>query len=106
MDDIAGKSWYLYAAEAHEEEREYWGNVSFTYEGLIEGEDIVSISGLTGGSGEYYGFDDSVTFDLYDGLLWSHKDPMEPFTLGEQTYYPIPSCVCVENNYYYTYNSS
>ena len=104
MDDIAGNRWYLYAAEAHEEEREYWGNVSFTYEGLIEGEDIVSISGLTGGAGEYYGFDDSVTFDLYEGILWSHKDPMEPFTVGGQTYYPLPGYLCVENNYYYPWN--
>ncbi|MBR1873143.1 MAG: hypothetical protein IJ795_08055 [Bacteroidales bacterium] len=84
MDQLTGTSWDGYAIMQDYDsgewltEREYFGPLTVTdTEDNEDGDDLLEINGLSYVFGELYGVDDAVTFDLYDGIIYSHKTSRE-----------------------------
>lgn len=79
MDQLTGINWDGYALMEDFEtgkyltEREYFGPLSVKDTPDANGEDLLEISGLSYIFGEYYGVNDAVTFDLYNGYIYSHS---------------------------------
>lgn len=53
------------------------------------GDDLISISGLSAGAGAYFGFDDSIEADLYNGTIYTHKTTNGSFMYGSTPMYVL-----------------
>ena len=78
MEDLTEKNWDIYARPYNfntyewAADRDYIGPAIITDIEDEDDEDLLTISGLSYVYGELLGFDDSVTFGLYDGGIYSH----------------------------------
>lgn len=62
------------------------GTVTAIDGGVVEGEEIINLKGLSYGAGEYFGFDDALETDLYGGVIYTHQTNFGSITLGTSTY--------------------
>lgn len=85
MEKLTGTQWVAFAindmgdGNGWSKEREAVAYVSATDTEDANDEDLFTLSGLSMGAGNYYGFDDSILFDLYNGYLFSHTNGASSF---------------------------
>ena len=96
-EDLIATPWNLYASYFDEEANDYslienLGGISITdYEDAEDAEeDIVLVKGMSAGVGEYYGFDDTMPFEYYEGVIYSFTYEMQSFEVGGNTFFVEP----------------
>ena len=91
MQKLTSTNWIAYAkydfGEGWSDSRKDVALVKATDIEDEDGEDLLTLSGLSMGAGEEIGFDDSILFDLYDGAIFSHVNGVSPILLEGDPYY-------------------
>ena len=96
-EDLIATPWNLYASYFDEEANDYslienLGGITITdYEDAEDSEeDLVLVKGMSAGVGEYYGFDDTMPFEYYEGVIYSFTYEMQSFEVGGNTFFVEP----------------
>ena len=96
-EDLIATPWNLYASYYDEEAENYslieeLGGITITdFEDAEDAEeDVVLVKGMSAGVGEYYGFDDTMPFEYYEGVIYSLTYEMQSFKIGDNTIYIAP----------------
>ena len=96
-EDLIATPWNLYASYYDEEAEDYslienLGGITITdYEDAEDSEeDLVLVKGMSAGVGEYYGFDDTMAFEYYEGVIYSFTYEMQSFEVGGNTFFVEP----------------
>ena len=96
-EDLIGTSWNLYASYFDEEANDYslienLGAITISDQEDAEDaeEDVILVKGMSAGAGEYYGFDDTMAFEYYEGVIYSLTYEMQSFNVGANTFYIEP----------------
>ena len=96
-EDLIATSWSLYAAEWDDAANDYGpiqklGAVSISDFEEVDAEpevDTVLVKGLSVGAAELYGFDDTMPFEYYEGIIYNLDSEVVSFEMGS-TYYVEP----------------
>lgn len=85
------KKWDLYGKalgrEGYAKERAKVGEVTAKDGGVVAGDDIVELSGMSLGAGAYYNFDETFIMDVYNGILYSHYREIGNVSIGGKNYF-------------------
>ena len=108
-EDLIATPWNLYASYYDEEAEEYslienLGGITIAdqEDAADAEEDIVLVKGMSAGVGEYYGFDDTMPFEYYEGVIYSLTYEMQSFKIGDNTIYIAPEIGYAASGEHYT----
>ena len=85
MDELTGTAWVGYGlaltSDGWDTSRSKIGNIVVTdIDNGTTGDELLTISGLSGPYGPYFGFDDAIECDLYNGTVYTHKSTNGSFS--------------------------
>ena len=96
-EDLLATQWNLYASYYDEEAEDYsliekLGGVTISDLEDAEDaeEDVVLVKGMSAGVAEEYGFDDTMPFEYYEGVIYSLTYEKKSFKVGDNTYFVEP----------------
>ena len=109
MEELVGTEWVGYGYQLGNsgwyEERSSLGDIVVTdIEDDESGDDLITISGLSAGAGPYFGFDDSILCDLYNGIIYTHKTTNGSFDYSGTPLYVLTQWYDVAGDEVYNVN--
>lgn len=108
-EDLLSRNWTLYGGYYDADAEDYVALDELCPITIVEvddeagaEEDLISVKGLSLGAGSHYGFDDSMEFEYYDGVIYSFVYEKQSFSVGGATYYINPEIGFVQGGEHYS----